>query len=261
MMNKNVFVWVVLVVCLAFAVQAKTSFETSSSSASGIGLQIRQPTLISAKFGEDIHPHIHVFNASSGIPMILNTTCFLHMYNRTGDHILRLNTSTVESNFDYEFKIGAMNFSYIGLYSFIAQCQNSVSNIGGFVSGGIEITSDGMPFPDKIDNNGWLIAVILFPMILALFFMLTGFGIKEISGGLSYFFFLLSWVMLPVSYVVINLVVNEFGSYSGLMNIFDINILSIILWSMFGLIFVYLLWKVAKSFQQGKNEDFEEGKL
>ena len=257
-MNKNVFVWVVLVVCLAFAVvgvKPANTFITTNS-----GLLLTASGYNAYPTNTNLELYVHVFNSSDGMSVWnrtgMSVSCYNDVYYPNGSILIEQTGTWINK----ELKL-SLNSTGIptGIYSYEVRCNTT--RVGGEILNYFELTETGKETPQKIDNNGWLIAVILFPMILALFFMLTGFGIKDISGGLSYFFFLLSWVMLPVSYVVINLVVNEFGSYSGLMNIFDINILSIILWSMFGLIFVYLLWKVAKSFQQGKNEDFEEGKL
>ena len=107
------------------------------------GFDIRAPTAEFIVQGQDGDLHVHVWNKSNGFP-ILNTDaqCLVHIYNSSGSHILARNmTADPVYEVDWELEIGGGNFTNLGDYPFIIQCNNS--NIGGFISSKVIVAPDG----------------------------------------------------------------------------------------------------------------------
>ena len=115
------------------------------------GFEIKHPIIETLQVNQDVEFEFHVFNSSNGVPIIEGIgqdtlSCYFHLYNSTGQHMLELQENTPSHNFDYGFNVTGGNFSSIGEYSYITQCNSSVA--GGFVSvpfivtgGGVEMTT------------------------------------------------------------------------------------------------------------------------
>ena len=104
-------------------------------------LQIQFPLDNQLELNQNYTFHFHVFNSSTGFPVISGLSCDFHLYNKYGNHQLILNTSIIESTYDYEFYVGGTNFSEVGNCHYILNCNNS--NQGGFVATSVEITQSG----------------------------------------------------------------------------------------------------------------------
>lgn len=120
--------------------------------------------------------NFHVYNASNGMPVRSGITCYMHIYNATGNHIANLKTSTVLDDFDYEFIVTSNNFTTIGNFSNIIQCNSS--NQGGatgtefntYNSSIIKVASPSQLFNIDLtlfQNN--IILIILFILAIVLF--------------------------------------------------------------------------------------------
>ena len=210
----------VLVLLSSFALAAPPFIESTSTNT--VGIEIRQPALSVGKFGENIYPHAHIFNASNGLSINTSTTCYLHLYNRTGNHILIQSSSTVEDGFDYGFDIGAGNFSYIGLYSFILQCQNLEGKIGGFVSGGFEITESGMSSNEF--GGLYSIAAMIGLGILAFLLLYFTFNLDDVHiilKVLNILFSMIFMFMIPLVLILESkLWINIYKTYIGYFVVF-----------------------------------------
>ncbi len=92
----------------------------------------------------------HVFNSSDGILMTDSTTsCEFHLFENSGIHIVTTNSTTggfilFTPEKDFEIFVDGGNFTRMGLYSVIMQC-NTTTNFGGFISYEIIVTADGFP--------------------------------------------------------------------------------------------------------------------
>jgi len=123
------------------------------------GLDLRTGVADHLKINTAYDFHVHVFNSSNGYPIYEETSCYLHLYTLDGHHQYEEIDTVVSHDFDYGWDVDAGNFTEIGEYEYIIQCNNSLA--GGFVAGSFEVNELGNPEPDA--------NLLIFLMILGLF--------------------------------------------------------------------------------------------
>jgi len=135
-----VFFFILFLIAIVGAAPPQTSNPT-------IGIQIRLPQAEAVKVNTGATLHTHIFNAS-GAPILPSsgTSCMIHLYNQTGDHLMDKQMAGDSNGLEYELNIHPNNFSSVGERNFIIICNDS--RVGGFVSGMIEVTGTG----DKFDT-------------------------------------------------------------------------------------------------------------
>ena len=171
-MNKQIPIWICIFILLAFAVCSKTEPQNIITEQ---GLVIEYPAFIHHEQNTHFNLHTHVINSSNGI-IIDNTStkCFIHIYNITGDHIVKLDMGYSAVDPEFELYIGAGNFSTLGDYAYIIQCNGTEG--GDFVRGFFEITEDGMPQKVLSDTSS-SISITIF--ILAIMFVILFLGLTQ----------------------------------------------------------------------------------
>lgn len=202
-----------LVITNSSLVLAVSPFSTQQFTT---GYSIKFPPTDIIKFGLPYTFNFHVYNISNGMP-ITDAQCFFHLYNSTGNHLLTLSQSTVDHQFDYEFKVLAGNFT-IGMMSYVAQCNNSAQGLGGFVEMPFEVTTSGINLVSETDSK--FNTIIIFFVFLALAIGFLIFGITQQNILFSFF----SGLMFIVAGVYI--FVNPTQYLSSLLN----SVLAYILW-------------------------------
>lgn len=160
MTGQTLLLVAALVIILPLALAAPIPFQTSSDTT----LAIEYPKIESLQAGLPAELNTHVFDPD-GVPVDNTTiTCHLELYLKNGTEALQepLGFGTDE----WELTLGAGNFSTIGKYPYLIYCYNTT--IGGFVSGTIEVTTDGV-----VENDGyqWLLLSLL-PLIFGLLIVL-----------------------------------------------------------------------------------------
>lgn len=121
------------------------------------------------KQNQDFALHLHTYNISTGLNLSnLTTKCNFHLYNSSGNHILRVNTMSWDNQGDWETIIAKGNFTKSGSYALEIWCTN------GAVAGGseriyFEVTPNATDF-----NTSQAIVFSLFVIfaIMILFFSL-----------------------------------------------------------------------------------------
>jgi len=106
------------------------------------GYQLKYPSDQVLKQNQGFEFEAHVFNISDGYPITSGISCYFHLYNSTGKHALELTDATTSHNFDYSFDVGAGNFSVVGDYYYILQCNSS--SLGGYVEVPFQVTPNGL---------------------------------------------------------------------------------------------------------------------
>lgn len=129
-----------------------------------IELQILFPKFEVLKLNNDFQFNIHVFNASGIRLDNITTDCYLHIYNSSGQHIIR--EKMLFDSEDFYLDIGGNNFSEVSSYAFNVWCNNTVEQ-GGFSSKEVLITTSGVIY----ENNYQEIALILMFIIIFMFFI------------------------------------------------------------------------------------------
>ena len=122
-----------------------SSVPSKFSGTNTLGLDIEHSLSTTLQQNIDHKFYFHVFNASTGQPIQANkliANCTFHLYNKTGAHIFK-NNNFVESDdiYDWEQIIKGGNFSYIGEYSYVFQCNTSTA--GGYYTNYFEVTTTG----------------------------------------------------------------------------------------------------------------------
>lgn len=104
----------------------------------------------------------HVFNISTGLPINKNVSCYLHIYRQDYiSHVHIATTTAVDHDYDYEFLVSGGNFTELGDYSYIIQCNSST--LGGFENIEFKVTPSGK----EIDTSQSVIYLII---MFAIFF-------------------------------------------------------------------------------------------
>jgi hypothetical protein len=135
-------------------------FITTTSSD---GLEISSPGFDVLTAGQDFDFPIHVFNFSNGV-YITSATCYMHLYNHSGKHLLALSDSSVAHDFDFEFPVKGGNLT-AGSYFVNFQCNTSAT--GGGVRYDFEVTPTGtLPTTSQAFFYIGLMGVLIFLLIL-----------------------------------------------------------------------------------------------
>ena len=129
------------------------------------GYTIKYPIQTTLKQNDDYKFHFHVFNSSSGDFINSSIICYLHLYNSSDSHLLTSSTSVVDDLFDYEFNVLGGNFSNIGEYSYIIQCEDT-NGYGGFSSVEFFVTASGSTIDEA--NSNLINSSLYFFMMLSL---------------------------------------------------------------------------------------------
>lgn len=221
------------------------------------GLTIESPVQEYIKQGEDHDFYFHVFNTSNGkyISDPAEADCFFHLYNESGKHIVEMKLPTYSSLFGSEWKadIKGDNFSHIGEYNFIVQCNTSYA--GGFseVTFRVSNSGRGLNISDSIIQLGFMF--LLFG-ISASFLFLTLY-IQEPAPKI--FFLFTAFIFIIGSMIIAFIIGDEANIYdsvgSSMVNmIYAFGLI-------FFVVFAYIMIKITKasvdSFQANKGYDVE----
>lgn len=167
MNNKYLLVLLLIVLPL---VSAQPPFQESSAT---YGYDIAVPESQIVQLDRAHQFNLHVFNRTDG-SFAKGVSCGFHLYNITGHHIATLHKINTSLE-DYEFDLNANNFSIIGNYYYVAQCNSSTTS--GFTTIPIVVTRTG----DQLSISGAIIYIFVELLIIAIFTMLMIVGIKTSS--------------------------------------------------------------------------------
>ncbi len=222
-------------------ITAQPPFEQSGDFTEGYEIKI--PNYDTLKQGSNFEFSFHVYNISDGMPVSnVSTTCQVHFYNSTGDHIY-INTRVPYSldlgiPNDWDVIIDGGNFTTIGHYSYLIQCNSSV--LGGFESVGFDVTTTGTK-PSTGENMLYAFFVfILFAVSIVLIYLIVIIpsenerNEKGVIIGivkLKYLRILLIGILYPLIIIILNL-----------MNGLAVNIATLSIFSgTFGILFEIML--------------------
>jgi hypothetical protein len=142
MLNRHTTLFLLfslLIVVFSGAVNAAPPFQTSASTS---GLDIVFSKVEAIKQYKDTEFDFHIYNTSNGYPMNQSkVSCLFHLYDPMGNHQDISNGVTFVQPNEFQYDIMGNNFSTLGTYSFIFQCNSS--NSGGYASGPVSVTTNG----------------------------------------------------------------------------------------------------------------------
>jgi hypothetical protein len=129
--------------------------------------ELKVPVISTLRQHQVYEFEVHVYNKSNGVPIISGISCYFHLYNSTGNHLLEMEDTTASHTFDYSFPVTGRNFSELGHFPFVIQCNSSTQ--GGFWDSSIEVT------PTGVENLYFYLIILIVSAIIIMF----GFAIKD----------------------------------------------------------------------------------
>lgn len=157
-MNRLYLFALVVLMCIALVPAQPPQFSASITE----GLQISYPKFEVLAKDQPYNLSVHVFNVSDGVE-IIDASCDIELYNKTGFHILELNLIPLSD--EYNIFITSENFSKIGEYSYNVYCNTSTQ--GGFIDGSLYVTNTGtIPEISDAIMYGILLSLLVFFIIL-----------------------------------------------------------------------------------------------
>jgi len=165
MRNINKYLFLMMLVLSMFSlVSAVPPVTTVSSFPDGYYIEVH-PIMDYFKAGQDVTLNAHVENASNGYVVNSSLTCWMHLYNSTGEHVVIQSTNVTDHFHDYEFKILGGNFTK-ETKSFHVYCLNG--GIGGNYPKAIEVTLSG----ESVSNLGLYSDIVLLIVVLVIMIMI-----------------------------------------------------------------------------------------
>ena len=104
------------------------------------GLTFAPSTFSTLKEGAMHKIHVHVINRTD-VQTNATTSCFVHLYNSSGSHILESPLSWDSNSLEFKLDVEG-GYQTVGQYAYILQCNNTGKEIH-LVKGGYEVTPSG----------------------------------------------------------------------------------------------------------------------
>jgi len=208
MTNKLFILFGIVFLFLVGTVTSVSPFISSDISSSP-SLQIVFPQLEYHPFGANFKLNFHVFNSSS-FPLDNRTTnCTIHVYNITGDHILKTK-GVFGDEADFEYTINTSVIRNRGYYSYVMWC-NTNSEFG-YVASYFRVTETGIE--PSVDSITTIVGLLL----ILVFFAALSFWLNSKENYLWYLFFFLCflWVNL-ILFVLYQFAFSGLKVYATLM--------------------------------------------
>ena len=170
MKNTLPFIFVFLILLVLPLVSSAPPTQTNVNI--NVGYDVELVTPESFQTNQSYSFHAHVWNRSSGLP-ILNTAgvgCVLHVYNsETGSHLIEgAMTADPDNIYDWNYSMGQAVLRTTGEGAAMAFCNNSA--YGGFTKVEFEVTPTG-------DESAFGLQIFLFIFLFGL--VILGFFIKN----------------------------------------------------------------------------------
>lgn len=130
------------------------------------GIVIHYPFISDIELDQSVSLHFHLFNISSGLPLTdQKEDCYFHLYNSTGSHIYTYHTNyLLTEQFDYEVKLDGNNFSKVGHYSYIFQCNST--RYGGAVTVDLSVVDPNNKYTFDVSSTGLILGLVFAAMLL-----------------------------------------------------------------------------------------------
>lgn len=178
MVNNKIILIVIGMFIAMFFISLTSAVNPVATSNQQVGIEIEHPIIdpIRANITHDFR--FHLYNATNGVPIYTNNTaigCTFHMYDISGEQVVTDNNVSRNGTYDWEENVGAGNFTNIGQYAYVFQCQED-NVAGGFLAHPFTVTESGylMATSDAI----LYLAMGLFAMLI---FVLTLYGAIKIK--------------------------------------------------------------------------------
>lgn len=160
-MNKKILIFIILFIIPLVVAQPFQGLTSNFQEGYAIKFPLGSPIQNSPFEFE-----FHVYNLSDGYPITSGIGCYFHLYNPLGGHQFEGYDDTPSHNFDYAFDLDGNNFTRVGTYSYVIQCNGT--SYGGYEEVFLEVTPTGRTF--EIKNANLFFSALVF---LSLMFILS----------------------------------------------------------------------------------------
>lgn len=204
---------------------------------------LKYPADTILKQNQDYRFEFHVYNTSDGLPITSGINCYFHLFNSSGKHLIELESSSPDL-FDYSFDVDGGNFSEVGDYCYVAQCNSSTQ--GGYVSVPFSVTKTG----EDIGLNQSI--TIIGQLGLLALFLALGFNFSNERWKVRFFFFMVSLLM---GILILNSIRIIASASSDLEKMMEMSLILgiIVLVFMFLYLFIHALIELFHYFKSRKN--------
>lgn len=218
--------WSIILVAVMIIIMSNNVLSAAPFQLSNNELQIEYPKYDTIKLNDNHKFHVHVINSTTA-KTNLTTSCIINLNNQTGFESSPTSPVMIyeSSGKGFSYTFNKNNFSTIGVYSFIIQCNSS--NEVGFASGQLLVTPNGLERPIGITVVFFSLALlILFGFLIFITFYSIGhivsldFDLKDMS---------INWGMLFATYALLFLSQNYLGNLD--YDKFLETILGIMIWT------------------------------
>lgn len=209
-MKKLIFFFVVLL-SLTF-VLAQPAFQQTIALDKGI--QIESPITEVHKINTDFLFHIHAHNLTDG-SLLTNatTTCNIHIFRPSdGDHIVEVDMIFSINGLDFDKEVGGGNFTEIGQYSVLFNCEIP-NQIGGFFGYNFDVTATGVTL-SLWDSLVRMFLIIFFVILLVgTYHIVATINFKRWNDNIIEKYKTRNFVKMVLSIIVYNVMNNIFIIY------------------------------------------------
>jgi len=248
MKRKAFLVFLVFLVFVSFC-HADPPFQQSFEEA---GISIDYPKNDYFLQGREIELHFHVFNSTGYILDNTTTSCLIHIYNETGDHVVEENLLMDSNGIDFYYLLPSTMTQERKDYAYILHCNNSKQ--AGWISTTFTI---GRGDYNESNIGGMPLAIIIaIPLIIGIFFLLVSFNLGEEHTGLKLVLMLGSFMPFFASMHMAMLTLIRYYEFTALEELIGTTTywLGAVLAVLFFYLLVYIFYKSIMMINERKKE-------
>lgn len=191
-MRIKEMIWIWIFILLAGAVMAVPPVQTTITNE---GIRIEYPKQPIFLLNNPDKLHIHVMNSTGYLLTNATTTCLLHIYNDTGNHVVEANMTYDSNLIDFFYNLPETITSQAEVYSYIINCYNGKE--AGYVSTTFEISQSAPA--DNLVGGFPLAALIIVPMLFGIMLLIGSFMFGEDHAVLKIALFLIAYLTVFLS--------------------------------------------------------------
>jgi hypothetical protein len=207
---KYSFIFMLLVLSMFSFVSSQPPFQQSDSSS---GTMVEAPIKEFLQQGEDWKFHIHAYN---GTVRLTNDTvnCTIHLYNPiNGGHLIQDNMSFDSNGIDFEYTVLGGNFSELGQYAVLFDCEGSGIDIP-FLEYAFYVTPSGKGILQTSQSIAYLsFLLFLFILMGTLYVIQSSINFEKWNNKIISRYENKNYVKLVLSSIGYNLMKNTFIIY------------------------------------------------
>jgi len=142
---KKIIIYLTFLFLFCNCIYAAPPFSTEQIIRPSVGLQFAVPEFTYYILDSEVKLHFHVHNSTFFLLDNTTTFCSIHIYNQSGNHIVREEGTVGFDGIDFEYTFNVENFTQYSAFHYIFYCNSTQSRESGFITGNFELTRTGQP--------------------------------------------------------------------------------------------------------------------